>query len=238
MEDRLNVYQRIAEVVKEVPYVQKTANLGQFKALAADVVKKAFKSSMTKHGLIALPIKCEVTECADEKGKCRADIVVRFVSIDDANDFIDIPSTAYGKDNQAKEAGKAITMAHKYALIECFMAETGEKDPEFEVDTSASEMFDSYLAKVDRVEYLKGFGNAVVKCLTDEQKKRLREKIESLEESAQSEANVQGAAANSVGTEDEVRMVQKVFPNATVVESRSAKVETKLASVQERRGKK
>lgn len=233
----MNVLQRMAAVAAEVPYIQKTANLGRFYALAADDVKKAFQPAFKKHGLVAHCHSCEVVEISTNK--CRCNYVLRISNIEKPDDYIDVPSVAYGFNAQHKEAGCAITMAHKYALISAFNSETGEEDPEImSVEPSSSEMFDSFLQNVEDVELLKSFGNSLKDCraFTKDQRERLREKIKTAQAEAKLKQDAGREAARKVGTEEQVRMVQEAFPGAEVVGTTTAKVEKSLEKLQGRAG--
>lgn len=146
-----NVYQRLAAVMRRVKYVQKDASIqmkkGSYKAVTHDAVTAAVRQSLIDCGVIAFPVNMKYEARPDEempgwngqKGATvtvlRVYLDVRFQNVDDANDYIDVPAFADGKDTGDKAAGKAISMAVKYGLLKGLMLETGENE-ESRVETT------------------------------------------------------------------------------------------------------
>ena len=63
-------------------------------------------------------------------------MTVRFVNIDEPQDFFDVQSFGYGVDGQDKGPGKAMSYAVKYALLKALGLETGE-DAHFAIPSAA-----------------------------------------------------------------------------------------------------
>jgi hypothetical protein len=58
-------------------------------------------------------------------------MVVRFVSVDNSLDYIDVATAGYGIDDQDKGPGKAISYCVKYALLKALGLESGD-DPDYD----------------------------------------------------------------------------------------------------------
>ena len=144
---KLNVYQRIHEVMKEVEHLQSDmsvsyANNRGYKALSETKVTTSIRASMIKHGLIMLPFEYKEKLSMihgesryQEKTKktvtyfVELDATFKLCSISDPKDFIIVPSFGHGVDSQDKAPGKAMTYAYKYAILRTFMISSGD-DPD------------------------------------------------------------------------------------------------------------
>ena len=140
----MNVYQKISEVMKDVEYLQKDANVeaGQgrsYRAITEEKVTTAVRRSLIKHGLVIIPVeqKRERTDenVVDKYGSQKVnhltevDTVYRIQNIEDPEDCIFAASSGSGVDTQDKGVGKAMTYAYKYLLLRTFAIPTGE-DPD------------------------------------------------------------------------------------------------------------
>jgi hypothetical protein len=129
-EKKLNIYQRMHEVMKEIDYVQKSkpkdAKGLQYNFASHDSVTSTVRVPCVKHGIVYHPANIKY---AQNGNRIELSMDVRFVNIDDPSDFADVPSVGHGIDTQDKGPGKAISYAVKYALLKAFGLETGD-DPE------------------------------------------------------------------------------------------------------------
>ena len=137
----LTLLQRLNTVMAEVSYVQKdrTIDVGQrgYKVVTHDAVTAKVRTPLVKHGVFYYPHSIE----REQSGKNTIiDMVVRFVNVDDREDFIDVPTCGYGLDTGDTGPGKAMSYAVKYALLKALGLETGEDaDNEASPETSAHE---------------------------------------------------------------------------------------------------
>lgn len=127
-EQTMNIYQRMAAIMKTVGYVQKEEKKvnGQYTFVSHDAVTSKMRPALIEHGVLAVPT---VKRHLQDGNRTEADVLVRFVNIDNPEDFIEIEMFGYGVDPQDKGPGKAISYAVKYALLKAFSLETGD-DPE------------------------------------------------------------------------------------------------------------
>lgn len=156
-EKKLNIYQRLIEIMKEVRYIEKekkTVN-GQYRFVSHDSVTSATAEAFIKHGVYAKPriIKNDISTITvsrwDKYAKankeetnfvCNVEVEYDFINIDDPEDRVSgINGLGQGIDNQDKACGKAISYACKYALLKALGIETGddpEKDTDFSIQNS------------------------------------------------------------------------------------------------------
>lgn len=146
-EEKLNIYQRMNKVTKELGTVAKNLNVstgksGSYKAVSEVDVINAVKPLESKHGIYSYPEERTVLESymiETDKGQyiqrqqfVRIETKYVFVNVDNPEEkFI---STSYGDgvDSQDKAPGKAMTYADKYALMKAYKISTGDdpdKDP-------------------------------------------------------------------------------------------------------------
>ena len=129
MADRLNILQRIHAVMKEVTYIQKEKKSGMnYSIVSHDVVTAKLRPSIVNNGIVYWPVNLTVSQSGNRTEAVGA---VRFASIDDPSDYIDVWALGYGIDSQDKGPGKAISYLVKYALLKCFGLETGD-DPDLD----------------------------------------------------------------------------------------------------------
>ena len=139
-----NVFQKIAEVMKDISYIQKDDNVEtgkgkSYRAVTEEKVTSAVRASLVKHGLVILPIEqvtnTEQEQVQDKYGNVRVNHFVevatkyRIQNIEDETDYIEVVSSGSGVDTQDKGVGKAMTYAYKYMLLRTFAIPTGE-DPD------------------------------------------------------------------------------------------------------------
>lgn len=129
-ETNKNVYQRIAEVMKEVRYLTKDDNIAfgqtKYKAISEEKVTSTVRESLIKNGLVILPIE----QFHKREGTLTTvDVKYRIANIEAINDYIEVMSSGTGADTQDKGVGKAMTYAYKYMLLRTFAIPTGE-DPD------------------------------------------------------------------------------------------------------------
>jgi hypothetical protein len=130
----LNVHQRVAEAMKNVTYIQKDRKPGmRYTITSHDVVTSKVRPELLKHGVIYYPVDME---WGQDGNRTHVQLNVRFVNIDNPEDFFDVTSLGYGVDQQDKGPGKAISYAVKYGVLKGMGLETGD-DPDNTQDTSA-----------------------------------------------------------------------------------------------------
>jgi hypothetical protein len=124
--------QRLHAVMGEVDYVQKEKKAGmKYSIVSHDAVTALVRPVMVKHGVVYFPHDLEVKQ---DGNRSEAKFKVRFVNVDDKNDFIDVATFGYGIDDQDKGPGKAMSYGVKYAMLKALGLETGD-DPDLEQDT-------------------------------------------------------------------------------------------------------
>ena len=121
--------QRLNAVQDEVDYVQKEKKPGmRYSIVSHDAVTAKVRPLMVKWGVVYFP---HVMKLEQVGNRTQIQMNVRFVSVDDKDDFIDVTTAGYGIDDQDKGPGKAISYSIKYALLKTLGLETGD-DPDTE----------------------------------------------------------------------------------------------------------
>lgn len=202
----MNIFQKMSAITEEINKVAKNLNVGvgksSYKAVGEADVLSAVKPIENKYGVYSYPINRNIIETnvlttstttknyngedqTTEKNQLflRLETIYRFVNIDKPEEYVEVTTYGDGVDSQDKAPGKAMTYADKYALLKAYKIETGD-DP----DQNASEQ-------------LKGVKQPIVKPITKEQIKEIKElnvneanvlkryKVETLEELTFEQAN-------------------------------------------------
>lgn len=126
----MNIYQKMAEVMKDVQYLAKDDRVKfketNYKAISEEKVTRTMREALLKHGLVVFPVEQERSRVGTITS---VDVKYRIQNIDDPDDYITVVSSGDGADTQDKGAGKAMTYAYKYMFLRTFAVPTGE-DPD------------------------------------------------------------------------------------------------------------
>jgi hypothetical protein len=123
--------QRLSLVQGEVDYIQKEKKSGmKYSIVSHDAVTAKVRPLMVKHGVLYYPLMLDIEQVGN---RTQMRMHVRFVSIDDKDDFIDVATAGYGIDDQDKGPGKAISYGVKYALLKALGLESGDDPDEDQV---------------------------------------------------------------------------------------------------------
>ena len=119
----LNIHQRIHATMKDVAYIQKDRDVGNYKVVSHDAVTAKVRPVLVKHGVIYYPQNM-VYKQNGNRTEVSLDIV--FANVDNPQDIIAVPTFGYGIDPSDKGPGKAVSYAVKMALLKALGLETGE----------------------------------------------------------------------------------------------------------------
>jgi hypothetical protein len=126
---KLNVYQKIHAVMKDVEYLQKDDKIsfGQtnYKAISEEKVTSTIRKSLIEHGLVIIPIDQEHSK---DGNLTTVNVKYQITDIETGENIIAV-SSGTGADTQDKGVGKAMTYSYKYLLLRTFAIPTGE-DPD------------------------------------------------------------------------------------------------------------
>ena len=134
-ERKLNIYQRLNEVRKEVDYLQKDANVQGYKAITHDAVTSAIRQPFIDNGIMILPNQTDSNTVEVGETKNGTTIIrysawyeVSFVNIDNPEDNLITNVESHAMDMGDKAPGKAMSYAVKYAMLKVLNIETGESE--------------------------------------------------------------------------------------------------------------
>ena len=163
----MNLLQRINEVRKSLPYIQKDARVdGKYSAVTHDAVTAMVRPLLIEHGIVSWPNLVSSTSCPREEGskqfRHEATYDFTFANIEDPKDCLVIRIIGHAMDNADKAPGKALSYAMKYALLKLFNIETGEDEesrfnPEGLDDGEVAKMLDAIHAAGDEVTLKKAY---------------------------------------------------------------------------------
>lgn len=158
---KLNLYQKISAVMKDVSYLQKDDAIEfkatKYKAISEEKVTSAVRQSLINHGLVILPFEQNHSR---EGTLSTVDTKYKIVDID-TGQFEILVSSGTGADTQDKGVGKAMTYSYKYLLLRTFAIPTGE-DPD---KISSAELDAKEKAEKEKMITAKEVGDLKVKVL-------------------------------------------------------------------------
>lgn len=140
-EKTLNVYQRLAEVRKAVPYLKKEQKGAQYQYVGSSDVLGSLHAKINEVGLMLIPEIVGHLVTSSERTNAKGNIsseyftelemTMTWVNIDDPSDTAKVSWYAQGVDLAGeKGVGKALTYAEKYFLLKTFNIATDKDDPD------------------------------------------------------------------------------------------------------------
>ena len=140
-EKTLNVYQRLAEVRKAVPYLKKEQKGAQYQYVGSSDVLGSLHAKINEVGLMLIPEIVGHLVTSSERTNAKGNIsseyftelemTMTWVNVDDPSDTVKVSWYAQGVDLAGeKGVGKALTYGEKYFLLKFFNIATDKDDPD------------------------------------------------------------------------------------------------------------
>ena len=142
----MNIYQKLIEVRKEVPYLQKENSGAQYKYVSSSQVLGNCKAKMDELGLLLIPsvmghkVTESIIEKPDREGNIEKRTTTYFTELDMSYMWVNaekpeetIVCNWYGQGVDIageKGVGKAMTYAEKYFMLKFFNIPTDKDDPD------------------------------------------------------------------------------------------------------------
>jgi hypothetical protein len=141
----MNIYQKLIEVRKTVPYLQKENKGYQFNYVSSSQVLAALKHKMDEVGLLLIPsvtgknVTIDTYEKPDGRGNAKRtvdiftelDLTFTWVNAEKPEEKIECKWYGQGMDTAGeKGVGKALTYAEKYFMLKFFNIPTDKDDPD------------------------------------------------------------------------------------------------------------
>lgn len=143
----MNLYQKLVEVRKAVPYLKKEAQSGKgdfgYNYTASSQVLGAVRQKLDDLNILLITRITDKNVTSREKGKpdgkvtvtyeVEADIEFTWINAEEPTETIVIPWLGMGLDtgDNAKAIGKALTYAEKYFMLKQFNIATDKDDPDY-----------------------------------------------------------------------------------------------------------
>lgn len=204
----MNIYQKLIEVRKSVPYLQKEAKGHQYNYVASSQVLSSVRSKMDEIGLLLIP--AVVDKRVNIEGKSiftELDMEFTWVNAENPEETITRPWYGQGMDTSGeKGVGKALTYAEKYFMLKFFNIATDKDDP------------DAFQGKNDNDDHEKG-QNSTKKSNVH----NLDERMKGTATLAQLKA-IDNAAKNKKLQPDELTVILQKFHVSKVEELKSGDI--------------
>lgn len=137
MSDKLNIYQKLIEVRKSVPYLEKTKDMkgGQqaYKYNASSQVLASVREAMNAQGLMLIPAVVNARVVDSYKGgQTMTELHMTYTVVNAENPAETVVVSWYGQgcDSGEKGVGKGLTYAEKFLILKMFNIPTDQDDPD------------------------------------------------------------------------------------------------------------
>lgn len=133
---KMNIYQKLIEVRKAVPYLKKANQGYQFKYVSSSDTLGALRESMDTNGLLLVPrvVSHEIRDHSTRKGDHEyftiLNVEYTWVNAESPAETVVCTWQGCGLDDGEKGTGKALTYAEKYFLLKFFNIATDKDDPD------------------------------------------------------------------------------------------------------------
>jgi len=132
----VNIYEKLIEVRKAVPYLQKEAKGHQYNYVSSSQVLSAVRQRMDEVGLMLIPTITNTKVSAENDGKRTTyftELWIDFTWVNAEKPDETVKSSWYGQGIDIageRGVGKALTYAEKYYLLKTFNIATDTDDPD------------------------------------------------------------------------------------------------------------
>ncbi len=132
----MNIYQKLIEVRKSVPYLKKDATGYQFQYVSSSHTLGALREAMDQQQLLLIPrvLKHEISDHTTKKGDhnyfTTLELEFTWVNAELPEETIVCTWRGCGLDDGEKGIGKAVTYGEKYFLLKFFNIATDKDDPD------------------------------------------------------------------------------------------------------------
>lgn len=132
----MNIYEKLIEVRKAVPYLQKEVKGHQYNYVSSSQVLSAVRRRMDEVGLMLIPTITNTKVTAESDGKRTTyftELWIDFTWVNAEKPDETVKSSWYGQGIDIageKGVGKALTYAEKYYLLKTFNIATDKDDPD------------------------------------------------------------------------------------------------------------
>jgi len=136
----MNLYQKLVEVRKVVPYLKKDTKGDQYEYVSGSTVLGKLKEKMDDLGLLLVPAvknstmtTLEITENGQTKVKptVHAEMEMIWINADNPEEQLKVPFACFGtQDDISKAFGSALTYSERYFLLKFFNIATDKDDPD------------------------------------------------------------------------------------------------------------
>ncbi len=128
----MNIYQKLIEVRKSVPHLQKDATGFKYTYVSGAKVIGSLKNKMNELGLLLVPniIKHSFTN-EGKKYVVECTMAMVWVNAEKPEEKLEVPFACYGaQDDVSKAFGSALTYSERYFLLKFFNIATDNDDPD------------------------------------------------------------------------------------------------------------
>jgi hypothetical protein len=132
----MNIYQKLIEVRKAVPFLKKDNAGFQFKFVSSSQTLGALREAMDANALVLIPqvtgerVLDHTTKKGDHNYFTILNMVFTWVNAEKPDETIVCPWVGQGLDDGEKGVGKALTYAEKFFLLKFFNIPTDKDDPD------------------------------------------------------------------------------------------------------------
>lgn len=125
-----NIYKKLLEVRKSVPYLTKGEIGSQYAYVSSSQVLSALRNTLDNMGLLLIP-KIIGKEVKPIKNNILTELTLEYEWVDVATgEKLSVPFYAQGIDERERGIGKALTYGEKYFLLKMFNIPTDDIDPD------------------------------------------------------------------------------------------------------------
>ncbi len=128
----MNLYEKLIEVRKSVPYLQKSTDGYQYKYVSGSDTLAPIVGKMNELGLLLIPqVTNGSVQILENRRLVKGDITMKWINAEKPEETLEVPFLLFGEQSDASKAfGTALTYSERYFLLKFFNIPTDKDDPD------------------------------------------------------------------------------------------------------------
>ncbi len=137
----LNLYQKLVEVRKEVPYLQKDTEGYKYKYVAGADVLAPIITKMNELNLLLVPKITKFSVSIEGKKRIvQGKMLMTWINADNPDEQLEVPFLIFGEqDDISKAFGSGLTYSERYFMLKFFNIATDKDDPDYWLEKHSGE---------------------------------------------------------------------------------------------------
>jgi len=130
-EDKLNLYQKLVEIRKVVPYLKKDTKSYKYSYVSGSSILSELVSKMNELQVLLVSSVVDYQISSEKKQTVSCKMLMTWINAENPEERLEVPFACFGsQDDISKAFGSALTYSERYFLLKFFNIATDDMDPD------------------------------------------------------------------------------------------------------------